>query len=65
MRFISRFDLTADPETVELCRSIKDTFKELPKPRLWGEWVRWVSAIGPPLQRLEVPARDGMAKTFS
>jgi tRNA nucleotidyltransferase (CCA-adding enzyme) len=41
MRFISRFDLTADPETVELCRSIKDTFKELPKPRLWGEWVRW------------------------
>ncbi len=36
MQFIARFDLTADPATVELCRSMG--LEKLPQERLWQEW---------------------------
>ncbi|MCU6480181.1 CCA tRNA nucleotidyltransferase [Arthrobacter sp. A2-55] len=38
VRFAGRLGFDLDPETAELCRSIKDSFPELPKSRLWGEF---------------------------
>jgi tRNA nucleotidyltransferase (CCA-adding enzyme) len=39
----ARFELTMAPETVELCRSIRAAFKELPVERVWGEWDKWAT----------------------
>ncbi len=41
MQFAGRFDLTAAPETVELCRQIKHTHLELAKERVREEWFKW------------------------
>lgn len=38
MQFIARFNLTADPETVALCRSLSP--QHLPMERLWEEWKK-------------------------
>lgn len=53
MRFLSRFDLTAHPDTVQVCRSIKGAFPELSKSRLWGEWSRWASQATKPSNGLK------------
>lgn len=37
----ARFELTLAPETVDLCRSMADTYSELPVERVWGEWDKW------------------------
>ncbi len=41
MQFASRFNLRAAPETLELCRSIKNTFPELAVERVREEWFKW------------------------
>lgn len=41
MQFAARFDLTAAPETIQLCQSILHTYSELPVERVWGEWFKW------------------------
>ncbi|HSI08951.1 MAG TPA: polynucleotide adenylyltransferase [Rariglobus sp.] len=47
-QFAARFNLTLAPETAELCRSIVNTFSELPVERIWGEWDKWaIQAIHP------------------
>lgn len=38
MQFIARFELTAAPATVELCRSLSP--EHLPQERLWEEWKK-------------------------
>ena len=43
MQFAARFDLKADPETIELCRSIRDSFTELAVERVLEEWLKWAS----------------------
>jgi tRNA nucleotidyltransferase (CCA-adding enzyme) len=43
MQFAARFDLRLAPETAELCRSIRSSFSELPKERVWGEWDKWAT----------------------
>jgi len=42
-QFAARFELTAAPETLELCRSIKASHDELPKERVWHEWRKWAA----------------------
>ena len=37
----ARFRCTLAPETIGLCRSIKDAYRELPVERVWGEWDKW------------------------
>lgn len=37
----ARFDLTLAPETAALCRSIANTYAELPVERIWAEWEKW------------------------
>jgi tRNA nucleotidyltransferase (CCA-adding enzyme) len=47
-QFVARFELQAAPETVELCRSIKNTINELPKERIWHEWRKWAIKAAKP-----------------
>ena len=41
LHFVSRFSLRVAPETVQLCRSISDTYGELARERVWAEWHKW------------------------
>jgi tRNA nucleotidyltransferase (CCA-adding enzyme) len=41
MQFAARFNLTADPSTVSLCREIKSAYEELAKERVREEWFKW------------------------
>lgn len=41
MQLAGRFNLTATEETIELCRSIKEDYHELPVERMWPEWQKW------------------------
>lgn len=40
MQFMARFDLVADPETIELCASLSP--EHLPSERLWEEWKKFL-----------------------
>lgn len=41
MQFACRFDLTLDPATAELSRSIADQYSTLPKERIAEEFMKW------------------------
>ncbi len=43
MQFAARFQLTAAPETVALCRSIVGTYPELAQERVREEWFKWAA----------------------
>jgi len=50
MQFAGRFELTATPETLDLCRSIRHTHDELPFERVRDEWLKWAaSSVRPSL----------------
>jgi tRNA nucleotidyltransferase (CCA-adding enzyme) len=40
VQFASRFGFHLAPETAELCRSLADTYGELPVERVWGEFKK-------------------------
>jgi tRNA nucleotidyltransferase (CCA-adding enzyme) len=40
VQFAGRFDLTMHPDTVALCRSLSDSYGEIPVERVWGEWAK-------------------------
>lgn len=50
----ARFDLTLAPETAALCRSISETYRELPVERVWGEWEKWATKAVRPSRGLAV-----------
>jgi len=60
----ARFEFTLAPETVELCRSIRDTYPELPVERIWGEWEKWASKATKPSHGLVVLKQTGWLKHF-
>lgn len=43
MQFAGRFQLTATPETVTLCNTLKSEYSTLAKERLWEEWFKWAT----------------------
>lgn len=47
VQFAARFDMEMAPETVELCRSIKGRFHELPASRVYGEFKKLADASQP------------------
>ena len=56
MQFVSRFDFQVAPETIELCRSIKDQHNTLPKERVGEEFFKLLTkgvAISKGLEFLE------------
>lgn len=48
MQFASRFNLSAAPETIALCRSIKASFRELAVERVGDEWFKWAAKSAVP-----------------
>jgi len=44
MQFAGRFDLTAAPETVEMCRRMKSACSELAVERVREEWFKWAQS---------------------
>jgi tRNA nucleotidyltransferase (CCA-adding enzyme) len=42
-QFCARFELQPADETIDLCRSIKTSFAELPIERVWMEWEKWAT----------------------
>lgn len=60
----ARFDFTLAPETAELCRSIVDTFAELPVERIWGEWDKWATKSRTPSRGLQVLEQTGWLRHF-
>lgn len=41
MQFAARLDLSLDPTTAELCRSLAGEYATLAVERIWGEWEKW------------------------
>jgi tRNA nucleotidyltransferase (CCA-adding enzyme) len=60
----ARFDFTLAPETAALCRSIADTFAELPLERVWGEWDKWAVKSTVPSRGLTVLEESGWLRHF-
>jgi tRNA nucleotidyltransferase (CCA-adding enzyme) len=63
-QFAARFDFTLAPETAALCRSISDTYAELPVERVWGEWEKWAVQSTKPSRGLLVLKQTGWLKHF-
>ena len=50
MQFAGRFALRTAPETLEMCRRIAPTYRELAIERVWGEWYKWATrSVAPSL----------------
>jgi tRNA nucleotidyltransferase (CCA-adding enzyme) len=64
MQFAARFDLTAAPETVELCRSIGHTFPELAVERVGMEWFKWAMMSQRPSAGLRFLKDTGWLRHF-
>jgi tRNA nucleotidyltransferase (CCA-adding enzyme) len=60
----ARFDLTLAPETAVLCRSIRDSYSELPVERVWGEWEKWAAKSVKPSRGLAVLEETGWLVHF-
>lgn len=60
----ARFDLTLAPETAALCRSISDTFHELPVERVWAECDKWATKSIKPSRGLAVLEDTDWLKHF-
>ena len=50
----ARFDFSLAPETTALCRSIKNSYAELPIERIWGEWAKWAEKSRKPSRGLAI-----------
>ena len=48
MQFAGRFNLTAAPETIALCRGMKHSFAELAVERVREEWFKWAQSSTKP-----------------
>ena len=63
-QFAARFKFTVAPDTASLCRSISDTYAELPIERVWGEWDKWAAKSSQPSLGLVVLKQTGWLKHF-
>ena len=64
MQLAARFDFSLAPETAALCRSISDTYGELPVERVWGEWEKWAGKSLRPSRGLTVLEETGWLRHF-
>jgi len=60
----ARFDFALAPETAVLCRSIADTFRELPVERVWAEWDKWAVKSIKPSRGLAILEETGWLRHF-
>ena len=64
MQFAGRFGMKGTPETMELCRSIRRDFHELPMERVWGEWNKWATQSRFPSHGLQFLQESGWLTHF-
>jgi tRNA nucleotidyltransferase (CCA-adding enzyme) len=60
----ARFGFSLAPETAALCRSISDTYSELPVERVWGEWEKWAIKSAKPSLGLLVLKQTGWLRHY-
>lgn len=63
-QFAGRFGLDIDPETANLCKSLKNEYRELSIERVWGEWEKWASKSTVPSAGLEVLRKSGWLELY-
>lgn len=63
-QFAARFGFTMLPETVALCRSLKDELSTLPKERLWVEWQKLLLKGTKPSVGLDLMVETGAVDLF-
>lgn len=64
MQFAGRFNLRGAPETLELCRRIKDSFPELARERVREEWFKWADKSRVPSAGLRFLEATGWIEHF-
>lgn len=64
MQFASRLEFQIAPETVELCRSIVETYHELPVERVGEEWFKWAAKSRKPSTGLQLLKSTGWLKHY-
>jgi tRNA nucleotidyltransferase (CCA-adding enzyme) len=64
MQFAARFNLTPVPQTVALCRSIVETYVELPVERVGMEWFKWAATSRRPSAGLRFLKDTGWLRHF-
>jgi tRNA nucleotidyltransferase (CCA-adding enzyme) len=60
----ARFELTLAPETAALCRTISNTYSELPVERVWGEWEKWATKSLQPSRGIDVLEQTDWIRHF-
>lgn len=64
MQFAARFELTAAPQTIELCRTIAGSFPELAVERVGEEWFKWAAKARRPSAGLHFLKAAGWLRHF-
>jgi tRNA nucleotidyltransferase (CCA-adding enzyme) len=64
MQFAARFDLRTAPETLALCREIKDGCQELAVERVREEWFKWAAKSAVPSRGLKFLAETEWVEHF-
>jgi tRNA nucleotidyltransferase (CCA-adding enzyme) len=64
MQFAGRFALRTAPETLQMCRRIAPTYRELAIERVWGEWYKWATRSVAPSLGLRHLADSGWIAHF-
>jgi tRNA nucleotidyltransferase (CCA-adding enzyme) len=64
MQLAGRFNLQPAPETVALCRQIKDGFRDLAGQRVRDEWFKWAEKSAAPSAGLKFLAATGWVEHF-
>lgn len=64
VQLAGRLDLDMAEETAQLCQSMKGSFSELPKERVWGEFSKLASKSVTPSKSLDVLHQTGWEDHF-
>ena len=64
MQFAGRFNLSGAPETLELCRQIRGSCRELAVERVREEWVKWAARSVAPSAGLRFLLASGWGENF-
>lgn len=64
MQFAARFDLEAAPETIEFCRGISPSYRELAVERVREEWFKWAAKSVRPSAGLRFLVQTGWVEHY-
>ena len=64
MQFAARFNLTIDPQTADLSRSLRQEYSTLAVERVWGEWNKWATRSRKPSRGPELLRASGWLEFY-